>query len=252
MAKIVGRNSALEEEFTQCSNLSQLGLGVSVVAVVLFVLNIGFEFMAFEAAVILLLFTAGGSFVRQHYADKAAMLAAGLTGEASTAGIISSLPDTYCGFQNIQVSYEGKTSELDMVVTGPTGVFIIETKNMNGTIVGNYDAQYWTQRKIGRNGTPYSGQLYSPVKQVKTHVYRLANYLRKENINVFVDAMVYFSNPNSVVQVTGFSAGTPVFSALGNGSEEICHQILCSDQKLSPEVLAKVNTLLEALAEKES
>lgn len=130
--------------------------------------------------------------------------------------------------------------------------FIIETKNMNGTIVGNYDAQYWTQRKIGRNGTPYSGQLYSPVKQVKTHVYRLANYLRKENINVFVDAMVYFSNPNSVVQVTGFSAGTPVFSALGNGSEEICHQILCSDQKLSPEVLAKVNTLLEALAAKES
>lgn len=248
MAKIVGKNSALEEEFTHCRNLSQLGLGVSVAAWVIFALNIGLEFMPFEAAVILLLFIAGGSFVRQHYGDKASMLAAGLTGEASTAGIISSLPETYCGFQNIRVTYEGKTSELDMVVSGPTGVFIIETKNMNGTIMGAYDAPYWTQHKVGQKGTPYSKAFYSPVKQVQTHVYRLANFLRNAKINTYVETMVYFSNPNSMVQVTGGPTKTPVFSTLGNGAEAIRNHILCGRQHLSGEELLKLNTLLNGLA----
>lgn len=248
MAKIIGKNSALKEEFTHCRNLSQLGLGVSVVAGVLFILNIGFQFMAFQAAMVLILFAGGGSFLWQHYGDKAAMLAAGLSGEASAAAVISSLPETYCGFQNIRVTYEGKTSELDMVVTGPTGVFIIETKNMNGTITGAYDAPYWTQHKVGQKGTPYSKAFYSPVKQVQTHVYRLANFLRNAKINTYVETMVYFSNPNSMVQVTGDPTKTPVFSTLGNGAEAIRDHILRGRQHLSGEELLKLNTLLNGLA----
>lgn len=252
MAKIIGKNSSLENEFTNNSNISKLGFGVSVVAAVLLVLNVGFQFMSFKASVVVILIIAVGSFLSQHYGGKAAILAAGLSGEATTAAVISALPETYCGFQSLRVTYDGKTSELDMVVTGPTGVFIIETKNMNGTIIGDYDAPYWTQQKVGRKGTPYSGQLYSPVKQVKTHVYRLANFLRREKINTYVETMVYFSNPNSIVQVTGDPAGTPVFSALGNGAEAIRNRILAGSPKLSGEELFKLNTLLETLVTKGS
>ena len=94
--------------------------------------------------------------------QKAEAYKAGVEGEIATASIIASLPQNYVGIRNLEIAYEGHKSELDMVVIGPTGVFIIETKNTNGTIVGHYDNPQWTQKKIGQNGTPYSKNFTTP------------------------------------------------------------------------------------------
>ena len=81
---------------------------------------------------------------------------AGLAGEVATANFIAKFPDSFSGFQNLNVTYEGKKSELDMVVVGPTGVYIIETKNHNGHIQGNFESHDWVQFKTGRAGGQYS------------------------------------------------------------------------------------------------
>jgi len=195
---------------------------------------------------ILLVGFGGCGYLSQYMQQKAAIYKSGVDGENATAEIVSSLPNTYLGFQNVQVTYEGKTSELDMVVVGPTGVFIIETKNLNGTIVGNYGNPQWVQKKVGQEGTPYSKNFYNPIKQVGTHVYRLANYLRSNGCYVHVNDMVYFSNPDTVIQLLGTPSNTPVFTALGNSGREICDYILENEQRIAENVIYQISELLSA------
>ena len=141
--------------------------------------------------------------------NKVGILQSGLEGEEMTADIISAFPDSFYGFQNVKITYEGKTSEIDMIVVGPTGVFIIETKNMTGTIIGDYEDQEWVHKKQV-NGVTQSKKFYSPVKQVGTHVYRLANYLKDNGCSVYVASLVFFENKDADVQISGMPAQTLV------------------------------------------
>jgi len=168
----------------------------------------------------------------------------GIDGETATANLIRQLPEGYFGFQNVTVSYQGKSSELDMVVVGRTGVFIIETKNHNGTIQGSFQEPQWIQYKTGRRGGSYSKELYNPVKQVGTHVYRLAHYLRDQGCNVHVDAMVFFTNPQATVQVYGTPGNIAVYAGQ-TGAELIFRQILSGNAELQPAVIRRVCQLLD-------
>ena len=172
------------------------------------------------------------------------VLGAGIRGEAATAGIVSALPDGFVGFQNVVVTFEGQKSEMDMVVVGPTGVYIIETKNHNGTIYGGYADRNWIQHKVGRRGSPYQNEIYSPVKQVGTHIYRLANYLRSHGARVHVDGMVYFSNSETVLQLSGKPDKIPVFSASGSDYASINRYIVSGPTTLDSAAINKVCNLL--------
>lgn len=244
MAQIIKKNNDLLNKYRQYKRITLIGYGVCAIFFIAFALNM-FSFNFGLSIPLMLGFVLGG-FVGGMFKQKAEAVKSGLDGEMATAAIVSSLPETYCGFQNIKITFDGKQSELDMVVTGPTGVFIIETKNMNGAIVGNYDNPQWTQKKVGQQGTPYSKNFYNPIKQVGTHVYRLANYLRNNGVNIHVSDMVYFSNPDTFVQLIGIPTKTPVFTALGNGATEICNHILNGEQEISKEDLSKINALLNS------
>ena len=169
---------------------------------------------------------------------------AGQAGENATADFIAQFPDSYSGFQNLKVTYEGKQSEIDMVVVGPTGVYIIETKNHNGHIRGSFESHDWMQYKVGRAGGQYSKEFYSPVKQVGTHVYRLAHYLRLRGAQVHVDAMVFFTNPAATVEVYGTPGNIPVYAGQ-TGAELIAKQIIGGKPVLSPQTVESVCRLLE-------
>jgi hypothetical protein len=54
----------------------------------------------------------------------------GATGEAVVARILADFPDNYVVINDLATPY----GNLDHVVVGPTGVFVIETKNFKGTI----------------------------------------------------------------------------------------------------------------------
>lgn len=167
----------------------------------------------------------------------------GEVGEDATAHLISQLPQGYYGFRNVYVTYDGKQSEIDMVVVGKTGVFIIETKHLNGYVVGNYESHDWILHKIGRRGGSYSKEFYSPVKQVGTHVYRLANFMRSQGVNVRVEAMVFFTNPNTNVTVSGVPGRIPVYTGQP-GATSLVHNIMGGQANLTPQQIASVCNLL--------
>lgn len=246
MARIIRKSNALIQEYRKNERRSIAFLllpllCVGVIALYANRLDISalLPVILFVAPVTCVCFVFAAIFGRE-----ARVLAAGIEGERVTAEIISSLPKGYYGFQNVNVTYDGKTSELDMVVVGPTGIFVIETKNLNGTIVGNYEAAKWTQEKIGRGGTPYDNVFYSPVKQVGTHVYRLAKYLKQNGIRKHIYAMVYFSNPEAEVRIMGNSEHIPVFSSRDKGIRRIRNYITENESHLSVTEIQRVHRLL--------
>lgn len=127
----------------------------------------------------------------------------GVEGEKELKDLVACLPEGYCGVANAEIYFEGQKSEIDMITIGPEGVFVIENKNQRGCISGDYDSKRFHQRKISAGGNIYKKDFYNPVKQVGTHVYRLANYLRSQRINVWISGVVYFSNPETHVEITG-------------------------------------------------
>lgn len=176
-------------------------------------------------------------------ASQSSITAAGMVGEDMTALLLGRLPEGYTCYQNLTIPYEGKESELDLVVTGPTGLFILEVKHLNGTVTGNYADSRWQLDKIGRKGGRYSKEFYSPVKQVGTHTWRLANWLRDRKLFVYINSMVYFSHPGSQVQLEGRPDKTPVFS--GGQEKQLLGHILENRERLDFRTLQRINTALE-------
>lgn len=168
---------------------------------------------------------------------------AGKTGEDMTGRFLAQLPDSYTVIMNAVITYDGKQSEIDNIVVGPTGVFVIETKNHNGTITADYNAHDWLQVKVGRGGTTYRKTFYSPVKQVGTHVYRLAHYLRQHRVNTRIEAAVFFANPQARVRLVGEPDGIPVFTA--DTASRLYHFITDAPQKLSPAMVKHIVKLLD-------
>ena len=56
----------------------------------------------------------------------------GLFGEAMVAHLLAMLPDTFYCLHDISVSSNGKRSNIDHLVVGPSGLWVIETKNWKG------------------------------------------------------------------------------------------------------------------------
>lgn len=141
---------------------------------------------------------------------------AGISGESSaTKTIANALPDNYRCITNLQVYHDGKHSELDLVIIGDAGIFIVEIKNQKGTIFGRYDDQNLQHKKRKETKT-----LYNPIKQVSTHTDRLARFLRDNQINVWVNGMVFFNNPDAIVNIKDIpTSGDPVFIGSAHNME---------------------------------
>ena len=217
---------------------------ICVIIAVVAILSDNFSLIGIAMVGATVFFAVGVSTGLSIFSSQKQIERAGEIGENATAGLISQLPNGFYGFQNAKVTYQGKSSEIDMVVVGPTGVFIIETKNHNGNIQGYFDQQQWVQYKTGRRGGSYSKEFYNPVKQVGTHTYRLAHYLRDRGQNVHVDSMVFFTNPTALVQVYGTPGDIPVYAGQ-RGADLIFNQILSGTANLTPDKIQHICTLLD-------
>lgn len=250
MARIIRKGISLEQEYfgyqTQIKQKGILALGLLGGGILL-----GLIAMLAELGVLLVLAIVPSIIAIVLFASVAPLkskmdiLQSGIEGENITNSYIALLPETYTAFRNLRVAYAGKSSEIDTFIIGPTGAFVVETKHLNGTIYGTANDAYWTQYKVGRAGTPYTKTFYSPVKQVNTHVYRIANYLREHGIRTYVNSAVYFSNNTTAVQISGTDPRTPVFSASNNGANHLLHHILNHPQQVSPEECKQIITLLQ-------
>jgi hypothetical protein len=222
MARIFGGTNNLEKEYKKYRNRGILFFSISVVTFIGFIplfLMLPFIAMPLIGMVYLGSFIAGGIFL-----NKASIIKKGLEGERKATDIYSLLPDNYYVLTDLLISVDGQTSQIDHVVVGNNGVFVIEAKNLNGLIEGDENDTYITQHKVGRKGGEYSSQLYNPVKQVSTHVYRVSQLLKRYKIRTWIQGMVYFTNKDAEVYLQ--SNNIPVFASSDEGDKEIINYIL--------------------------
>ena len=150
-------------------------------------------------------------------------LKSGLVGENKAKSIFEKLSDDYYVLNDLSIEVEGKTSQIDNIVVGSNGIFVIETKNVNGHIVGDSNSNNVTQHKVGQKGGEYSRTMYNPIKQVGTQVYRVSELLKKSNVNIWVQGAVFFTNNQCEVELQ--SNRIPVFSIREDGENEILKYI---------------------------
>jgi hypothetical protein len=100
------------------------------------------------------------------------------------------------------ITNEGKTSQIDHIVINPRGVFVIETKNYSGDIYGNENQREWTQVLAYGN---VKNKLYNPLKQNSTHVYfvkKIVGRLPVHSLVVFVQNNTYHIEANNVIPLS--------------------------------------------------
>lgn len=174
------------------------------------------------------------------------ILVSGMHGERVATKVLAALPADYTVFQNVIVIYDNKKSEIDNIVVGRSGVFIVEVKNHNSYIEGDLEDTYWIQHKIGRGGTPYIAEMYNPVKQVGTQIYCLANYLRQNGVNAYVEGMVYFANKTCSLSLTG-NSDISVYSSVDSDEDRLCRRILSGNHVLNLRNINHVHKLISQL-----
>lgn len=77
-------------------------------------------------------------------------------------------------FRNVIIPDERGTTEVDVILVGNTGVFVIEQKEYNAWIFGSEDDEKWTARYV--DGSTH--QMQNPLRQNYRHVMALAARLR--------------------------------------------------------------------------
>lgn len=99
----------------------------------------------------------------------------GLKGENIVFKCLETLPKDYFIFNDVKLPEKG--GNIDHIVLGPNGIFVIETKNYSGkyTIKGNR----WLYFKNGK----YKELRWNPGSQVRVNVKDLKKFLKNKNIS---------------------------------------------------------------------
>lgn len=108
----------------------------------------------------------------------------------------SFLPDDYIAYFGYPLN---NGQDIDCVLLGPSGLYVIETKHHNGSI--QYTDGGWRQVKTGRGGTSYHGNLKNPGGQVFFALRELKTYLENKGIKIFIKGVVTFTNPSAMLSI---------------------------------------------------
>lgn len=115
--------------------------------------------------------------------------AKGIIGERVIANILSKLPDMeYKIYNDVLLEYGGKSAQIDHIVISPFGMFVIETKNYAGVILGKESEPKWIQNVNG-----IVNRFYNPIMQNIGHCRALEHCLGV-NRNIFIPIVVFSQN----------------------------------------------------------
>jgi hypothetical protein len=131
-----------------------------------------------------------------YYSRQYSIFKAGAQGEKQTVNALkSSLDDDYFLVNGVHIHGLG---DVDHVVVGQNGVFVVETKNWSGEISCNSDR--WQ-----RAGKPIEA---SPSRQAKTNAHAIKKRLEASGAapaGLWVEAVVVFTNKHAKLHVNGAS-----------------------------------------------
>lgn len=118
----------------------------------------------------------------------------GAAGEFWVKRELKRLPKEYKTLHNIMISANQTTHQIDHIVVSKYGIFVIETKQYNGTLIGNDYDQNWTFR-AGKK-TYY---VHNPVHQNYGHMKALTEVLNLEP-NKMIPIVCISSNAKIYIQ----------------------------------------------------
>lgn len=132
----------------------------------------------------------------------------GQQGEYSVAAVLSSLPSNYYIINNLLLKTPKGSTQIDHIVISPAGVFVIETKNHKGMILGDCYSKYWMQILYKRGGIARY-QFYSPYYQNMSHMMHLAQHYGIPC--EYIQGIIVFSNLSADIS----AVQCPVFNTRG-------------------------------------
>lgn len=123
----------------------------------------------------------------------------GVVGEKKVSLILYYLDKSkYKVINNIVLKIGQRTTQIDHIVISDFGIFVIETKNYKGWIVGNENSEYWTQVIFKRKE-----KLYNPIRQNLGHIIAL-KFLLREYTTVEYKSIIVFPR-NADIKVNTFT-----------------------------------------------
>ena len=215
---------SLEQKFKQYRNLIFLGVILAIVGMLSHIVVIATGSMANQPAFIevlsILMIGFGGAlakFANKHYN----ILKSGLHGEKRTETLLNQLKGEYEILTNVNIHHDGRRTELDSLVIGPNGVFLVESKNVKGKISGRTDDQTYRKVSISSSGNTYESTMNNPVRQINRAIIILKNYLQEENgLHTYIQGILYFSNPETTVKIENTS-NVQIFSAAEHNGKDL-------------------------------
>lgn len=129
------------------------------------------------------------------------ILLSGVRGESDTLEILKKLPKDFTIITNPVILNRGVTLELDFVVIGKNGVFIVESKNYRGIISGKTSKPNWKQIKHGKNDKVYEKEVGNPVKQAHRQGRRMLEMFRDFDITADIYPIVFFADNRSELKI---------------------------------------------------
>jgi len=97
-------------------------------------------------------------------------------------------------FQNIYLPGRNK-GDLDLVLVGPPGIWYFEVKNYRGEYRNIGDTWEYKHRKGWKKAAS------NPSQQAQKYAYRLKNFLKADGLNVFINSVVIWANPEASLTV---------------------------------------------------
>ena len=136
------------------------------------------------------------------YQRKFEILKAGVRGENSTLDILKKLPREYTIISNPVILNRGVSLELDFVVIGKNGVFIVESKNHRGIISGKTSKSIWKQVKYGKNDRVYEKEINNPVKQSFRQSRKMLELFKDFDITADIYPILFFADSRAELRIT--------------------------------------------------
>lgn len=123
----------------------------------------------------------------------------GLEGERMLPKYLASLDDRFYLINWVRLA--GMDGDIDHILVGPPGIFVIETKNHGWYVSCTGDV--WDYKRVERDGSVSNGHIRSPSRQVKANARHLREHLEKTlGYSQWVEAVVVFTHPKARIEIS--------------------------------------------------
>lgn len=104
---------------------------------------------------------------------------------------------------NVYIPKEnGETTEIDVMLITPKGIFVFESKNYSGWIFGNEKYKNWTQTLPQGKGKSHKEHFFNPIMQNNLHIKCLKNIIGDEYP---IYSIIAFSERCTLKDITVYS-----------------------------------------------